>query len=52
MDKIERCSVPGCKNESGLVYYGHPICFRCWVANADGKIDLKKKLNIKEGKGK
>ena len=48
MKSQDKCAVKGCKNKFDLIYYKKPICSKCFEKHCDNKINLKKKLNIKE----
>jgi len=46
--KLETCKVKGCKGTVELLYYGYPVCAKCWSKHCSGQINLKRKLKIKE----
>jgi len=48
MKSQNKCSIKGCKNQSDIIYYGKPVCSKCFDKHCDNKINLKVKLNIKE----
>ena len=54
MKAEDKCQIPKCRNEAGIIYLGKGVCLICWHKYVDLEEDadmLKKKLGltIKEG---
>jgi hypothetical protein len=41
------CALPRCRDEMAINYMGHAVCDKHWLEHCAGKIDLKRKLNIR-----
>jgi hypothetical protein len=48
ISKEDRCEVKKCKNAHAITFYGYRVCQKHYDKHCEGKINLKRKFNIKE----
>lgn len=44
----EKCAIKRCRGLEYLIYYGFPLCWKCWFKYCENELDLKKELHIGE----